>query len=696
MNKLPEISRRRFFKLLGAGAAVAVILPGWMVSTDTESINPTGDPADLSSWIHIGENGKVTVFTGKVEVGQNIRTSLAQVVAEELKIPVEAIQMVMGDTDLTIYDRGTFGSLTTPNMSPILRKAAAAAREMLLEMAAEKWKVSKNLLTAEGGKIIYKKSGKTESYTALVQGKQLIRTLKEEEILTPPDNWQVIGKHIPKVNGRDFVTGKHIYTSDMHFPSMYYGKILRPPAWHTTLVSADTSAAEVMDGVIVVRDGNFIGVAATNPDLAVQALSSIRAEWKTEPQPSHREIFNYLKENAGSGGGRTENESGSVIQGMTEADIRQKQTYQLHYIAHAPLEPRAALAQWEGEKLTVWTGTQRPFGVRTELARLFQIPEEKVRVIMPDTGSGYGGKHSGDAALEAARLAKAVGKPVSVTWTREEEFTWAYFRPGGIMEVSAGIKKDGTITAWEFHNYNSGGSGIRPVYNIAHQLTEYHPAESPLRQGSYRALASTANHFARESQIDDLARSIFMDPLKFRLKNLSDERVIAVLKAAAEKFGWEGKELPDNHGKGISCGYDKGGYVATCVEVSVNPVNGQLAILQIVQAFECGAIINPDHLKNQVEGAIVQGMGGALFEAVVFEGGRIQNPFFSSYRVPRFSDVPPIEIVLLDRRDLPSAGAGETPIVGIAPAIGNAIRDASGIRLTTLPLAPDGVVKNER
>lgn len=692
MNNTNTLNRRRFFKLLGGGAAVAVILPGWMWSSASGEEMFLDDPTDLASWVHIGENGKITIFTGKVEVGQNIRTSLAQVVAEELKVSIETIHMVMGDTDLTPYDRGTFGSLTTPVMSPILRKAAAATRELLLELAAENWKVSKNLLSAEDGKIHNKKSGKAEDYTSLVKGKQLLRTIKEDEPLTSAENWKIIGKHIPKVNGKDFVTGKHIYTSDMYLPDMYYGKVLRPSGWHANLVSADTREAEAMPGVVVVKDGNFIAVAAPDADLANRALSTIKAEWSTTPQPSQREIFTYLTENARSGGGRTQNESGSVIQGMTEADIRQKQTYRLNYIAHAPLEPRAAIAQWEGDKLTAWTGTQRPFGVRTELAQLFQIPEEKIRVIMPDTGSGYGGKHSGEAALEAARLAKAVGKPVKIVWTREEEFTWAYFRPAGVMEVSAGIKKDGTLTAWEFHNYNSGGSGIRPAYDIPHQLTEYHPVESPVRQGSYRSLASVANHFARESQMDDLARSIFMDPLKFRQKNIIDERLLAVLKAVADTYGWEDKQLPENHGKGIACGYDKGGYVATCAEVAVNPVNGQLSVLRIVQAFECGAIINPDHLENQVEGAVVQGLGGALFEAIEFEGDRILNPFFSGYRVPRFSDIPPIEIVLLDRRDLPAAGAGETPIVGIAPAIGNAIRDAAGIRLMTLPMAPDGVV----
>jgi isoquinoline 1-oxidoreductase len=332
-------------------------------------------------------------------------------------------------------------------------------------------------------------------------------------------------------------------------------------------------------------------------------------------------------------------------------------------------------------------GTQRPFGVRGDLARAFGIPESQVRVITPDTGSGYGGKHTVEAATEAARLAKAAGKPVKVVWTREEEFTWAYFRPAGVIEVRSGVKKDGTITAWEFHNYNSGGSAIRPLYDIPHQKNEFHPTRSPLRQGSYRALAATANHFARETHVDELAHAVQMDPLQFRLKNLKDERLRAVLEAAAKQFGW-GKSEPrrsrSGHGFGIAGGFEKGSYVATCAEVVVT--NRAVKVVRLVTAFECGAVINPDHLKNQIEGCAMMGIGGALWEAIQFEDGKILNPRFSAYRVPRFVDTPTIEVVLLDRKDLPSVGAGETPIVTIAPAIGNAIFDASGERRRTMPM----------
>ena len=355
---------------------------------------------------------------------------------------------------------------------------------------------------------------------------------------------------------------------------------------------------------------------------------------------------------------------------------------------YAP-EPRAAVAEWSNGKLTVWTGTQRPFGVRSELAQAFGMPEERIRVIMPDTG--YGGKHTGEAAIEAARLAKAAGKPVKLVWTREEEFTWAYFRPAGVIEVKSGVRHDGSITAWEFHNYNSGASAIRTMYDIPHQRIEFHPAKSPLRQGSYRALAATANHFARESHMDELAHGVKMDPLEFRPKNLKDARLKAVLQAAAERFGWGRAKPAGGHGFGIAGGFEKGAYVACCAEISVAQSGGAVKIERVVTAFECGTVINPDQLKNQIEGSIVMGIGGALFEAIEFENGKILNARFSRYRVPRFTDAPKLETVLLDRKDLAPIGAGETPIVGIAPAVGNAIFAASGARLHSLPMAPQGV-----
>jgi isoquinoline 1-oxidoreductase len=691
-----DLDRREFFKFLGAGVLVVSILKSAVVAQESGGASPRrGDslPKEIDAWLHLGENSKITVYTGKVEMGQNIRTSLSQAVAEELPVPIEKIEMVMGDTQLTPFDMGTFGSRTTPTMNLQLRKVAAAAREMLIGLAAAQWQTDPQKLVAADGKVTDPQNHRSLDYAALTKGQQLTKIVTVGTSLIPATSWKVAGQSRIKVDGRDFVTGRHRYPSDQKLPGMLYGKVWRPTSFNATLVSVETQKAEQM-GATVVHDGNFVGVAAASSELAAAAIAAIHAEWKSEPQASSKELFDYLRKNTVAGTDSTGDgdrfDVGSVDQALGSADHRLQQTYTVSYIAHTPLEPRAALAKWDGDNLTVWTGTQRPFGVRGQLAEAFRIPEDRVRVLMPDTGSGYGGKHTGETAIEAARLARAAKRPVKVGWTREEEFTWAYFRPAGVIDVSSGVRSDGTITAWEFHNYNSGSAGIRSYYEIPNQHIVFHATNSPLRQGSYRALAATANHFARESHMDEMAHAVKMDPLEFRLKNLKDERLRAVFEAAAKQFGW-GKTKTPGQGFGMGGGYEKLGNIATFAEVGVDRKSGEVKVVRVVSAFECGAIVNPDNLRNQIEGSNVQGLGGALFEAIEFENGKILNGKMSEYRVPRFSDVPVLETVLLDRKDLPSAGAGECPMVGLAPAIANAIFDASGVRLRSLPLVPDGL-----
>jgi isoquinoline 1-oxidoreductase len=688
------LDRRKFFQLFGGGLAVAFVLQDlFSFAGETSLDKEEADTNEVAAWIHIGEDGTVTVYTGKVEVGQNIRTSLSQIVSEELHTPLASIKMIMGDTELVPYDAGTFGSRTTPQMGTQLRRAAATAREALLEMAAKAWNIEAGKLQAKEGMILNTSGNKKISYGELTKGQQLLLPINNKLSVTPASDWKVAGKNITKVNGRFFITGKHQYVSDMKLPGMLYGKILRPPSYNAKLLEADLSKAKAMPGVVVVQDGNFIGVAAPDVRTAARAISAINAKWEeVKGQPSSETIFDYLVKNKREGGGRNGGDTkGNIADGFASADYTHNKTYNIHYIAHVPLEPRAALAEWKDGKLTVWTGTQRPFGVQENLASVFRIPKEKVRVIMPDTGSGYGGKHTGEAAIEAARLAQEAKKSVKLVWTREEEFTWAYFRPGGVIEVAAGVKKDGTITAWKFINYNSGPAGLATQYKMANQQITHIPSDSPLNQGSYRGLASTANVFAREAHISDLARLVKMDQLEFRLKNSDDERLTAVLKKAADAFGWKTSARSARHGYGIGCGFEKGGYVATCAEVMING-DKEVKVLRIVQAFECGAIINPNHVHNQVMGSIVQGLGGALFEAIDFANGKILNPGLSSYRVPRFSDMPKIELIVIDRKDLPSAGAGEAGIIGVAPAICNAVVDAGGPALSNLPLMPNMVL----
>jgi isoquinoline 1-oxidoreductase len=611
------VDRRQFFKLLGGGLLVLCVASPALAQESGGARRRGGRggqvPADINAWLHIGEDGAVTVFTGKAEVGQNIRTSLTQAVAEELRLPAASIKLVMADTQLTPFDMGTFGSMTTPQMASRLHNIAAAAREALLDLAADHFKASRSTLLCADGKI--SKSGGADSVTfgQLTKGQKLVRSVNGDAPATPAKDWKIAGTSVAKVDGRDFVTGKHKYASDTKLPGMLHGKILRPSAFQATIESLDTSAAEQIPGVTVVRDGDFIGVTAPDEVSANHALDALRAKWSVKPQPSSAELFDYLRKNASAGGGRGEgrgggDNAGSIEEGLNAASHKLQATYTVAYIAHVPLEPRAAAAQWEGGKLTVWTGSQRPFGVRSELAEAFGLPEESVHVIVPDTGAGYGGKHSGEAAIEAARLAKAAGQPVKLVWTRQEEFTWAYFRPAGLIDISSGARDDGTLTAWEAYNYNSGNSGLRCPYDVPNQKSEFHPSRSPLRQGSYRALAATANHFARESHIDELAHAVKMDPLDFRLKNLKDPRLRAVLQAAADTFGWRAAKSGNGRGIGLAGGTEKGSYVATCAEVLTDQESGTVRVLRAVSAFDCGAVVNPNHLKNQVEGALVMGL----------------------------------------------------------------------------------------
>jgi nicotinate dehydrogenase subunit B len=676
-----ELSRRDFLSALGGG--IVVLCAAEAVDAQESGRRGQNDapPQEISAWLHIGEDGVVTAYTGKTEVGQNIRTSLMQAVAEELHARASSVQLLMADTDVTPYDMGTFGSRSTPTMAPLLRQAAAAAREALIDLAAAKWNEERAAVQITEGRVTA--NGHSVGFGELTRGQQLVHRIGSNAPLTPASQWKIAGHSVPKVDARDFVTGKHRYTSDLKRPAMLHGKVLRPSAFGATLVSLDDAEARKIAGVTVTRDGDFVGVAAPDAESAQRALEAVKADWKTEAQSSERELFSYLKANAEAGEDRQS--GGSVGQGMAQADRKFSQTYTVAYIAHVPLEPRAAVAEWNGDKLTVWAGTQRPFGVREELALAFGIPQERVRVIVPDTGSAYGGKHSGEHAIEAARLAKAAGKPVKIVWTREEEFTWGYVRPAGVIEITSGARNDGAITAWEFHNYNSGSSGMQLTYDIPHRRIVFHPSKSPLRQGSYRGLAATANHFARESHMDEIANELRIDPLDFRLKNLKDERQRAVLVAAAEKFGWGKQKAVGGRGYGLALGFEKGSYLGICAEVSVE--GGVPKIVRVVEAFECGAVVNPDHLRNQIEGAIMMAVGGALFEQVHFDNGKILNPKLSRYRVPRFADMPLIETVLVDRKDLPSAGAGETPIVGLAPAVANAIFQATGKRIRSMPLS---------
>lgn len=663
---------------------------------------PDPDSQELRDWLHIAEDGTVTAFTGKVELGQNARTSLTLVVAEELRVSPDVVRVTLGDSARGPFDIGTFGSRTTPVTVPKLRQAAATARELLIDRAASLWSADRASLVAADGRVSDPATGRSVGYGELTGGAAFTEAILLDVPLTPPDKWSVAGKEGRKLGGVGYVTGQHRHASDITRPGMLFGRVLRPPTYDATLASADTGAAEAMPGAVVVRSGSFLGVAAPDRLTADRVVASVRAEWSTPPQRSGAELFEYLRQAPVDEEYRLSSRalslaSGDLAAGRAQADRELRTTYTVAYIAHAPLEPRSAVAEWDGDRLTVWTGSNRPFGAAAELAASFGLDEEQVRVIVPDGTANYGGKGSGEAAHEAARLARAAGRPVKVNWTREEEFSYAYARPAGVMEIASAARADGTLTAWEHDTYGSGSEGMRVPYDVPNQRLESHPVRPVLRVGSYRALAATANHFGRETHLDELAHELGLDPLELRLRNARENpRLSAVLEAAAAAFGWGSPKAGPGRGYGIAAGAEKNSVVATCVEVAVDQITSALRLVRIVEAFECGTIVSQDGLRNQVEGCIVMGIGGALFERIEFERGQILNGRFSDYRVPRFSDVPPIELVLLDRKDLPPIGGGETPLVSVAPAIGNAIFDATGVRLRGMPLLPTGIVEEAK
>ncbi|MGH3051054.1 MAG: xanthine dehydrogenase family protein molybdopterin-binding subunit, partial [Gaiellaceae bacterium] len=397
-----------------------------------------------------------------------------------------------------------------------------------------------------------------------------------------------------------------------------------------------------------------------------------------ETEPREEELADWLRAHPTEPegwGDPVDEHHGDVEAALADAPHRLEATYTTSYVAHAPLETRAAVAEWDGDRLTVWTGTQRPFGVRERLAEELSLGEDRIRVLAPTAGGGFGGKHDAAVALEAALLAREAGHPVRVHWSREHEFRSGYLRPAAVIDVRAAAREDGTLAAWDFLDVNAGAAGIGMPYRVENVRIRFQPTETPLAQGSYRALAATANNFARESHLDELAALAGADPLEFRLANLDDDRLAAALEAAADRAGWSsGRAL------GIAAGFEKGSRVATCAEVDGDRV------VRIVTAFDCGTVLDPDNLVNQIEGATAMGLGGALFERIRFDGNRIRNASLTAYRVPRFSDVPAIEVVLLDRPGEPSAGAGETPIIAVAPALTAAFGVATGRRSRTLPL----------
>ena len=686
------MSRRSFMQVLGAGLLISVAAPAIGQQRRGGGGGGGGGQQSVAARVHIGRDGVITILSGKIEMGQGSRAQLAQSAAEELRVPVTQVKTILGDTALVPDDGITAGSRTTPSTVPAVRQGAAAARQVLAQLAAGRWNVDVTTVEARDGRIVHPITQRALTYAELAQAEELPRAMQQaipQNIeLTATRSWKVMGTSHRRPNGRDLIVGAHKFPSDLVRPGMLYAKILRPPTFGAKLTEIDLEPVKAMKDVVVVRDGAFVGVAAPTTHRARQALDAIAAtaKWEPSPHPSSTAVYDHLRRRAqGIPASSFGNE-------LAQAAKRLKQSYHVAYVQHAPLETRAALAEWEGGRLTIWSGTQSPFGYRNEISRAFGLQGDAVRVIVPDFGSGFGGKHTAEAAIEAARLARAANKPVSIHWTREEEFTWAYFRPAAVIDIEASLNETGTLTSWHHININSGGASIDTPYRAGRTASRSVGSDAPLRQGSYRALAATANNFAREVFMDELATAASADPFDFRMKHMENPRIRAVLEEAARQFGWREKvgQKRSDTGIGIACGTEKNSVVAACVEIGIDRTQNRIIVRRICQAYECGAIVNPENLLAQVHACIIMGLGPALWEEMRFEDGKMLNAKFSAYHVPHMSDVPPIDVHLLDRPDQPSVGGSETPIIAVAPAIANAVFHATGIRIRTMPIRLPG------
>ncbi|HEY1220347.1 MAG: molybdopterin cofactor-binding domain-containing protein [Bryobacteraceae bacterium] len=653
-------------------------------------------PADFNAFLKIGTDGRVTCLAGKVELGQGAMTELAVALAEELDVALDTVDVVLGDTDLCPYDMGTFGSMCTPLLWPAVRRAGAEAKAVLVQMASERLRVPVGQLRVAAG--VISESGKPSNavtYAQLVDGKRIERHL--ENVPVKVADFKVIGTSPRRKDGPDKVTGKAQYAGDILLPGMLHAAILRPPAHGATLKSADTSAAEKMTGVRVVKDGAMIAVLDERPDIAVAALGKIKAEWENPPAGADdKTIFDHIQKTAPAP--RMVGQSGDLAEGERLAGSVIEETYLNSYVAHAPIETHSATAQIEDGKATVWASSQAPFQVQRAVAAALGLQAEKVRIISRYVGGGFGGKTEADQGVEAARLAKITGKPVQVVYSREEEFFYDRFRPAAVMKIRAGVA-GGKIVMWDNQVFGAGDREANPFYDIPHKRVTSaggwmggNPAGmNPFAVGAWRAPSVNSNTFARESHIDLLAAKAGMDPLEFRLNNLTNPRVRRVLETAAKQFGWKARRASGGRGAGMACGMYSNACNATIAEVAVNRATGAVEVKRVVMALDEGLVVNPDGMRQQAEGSVMMGLGYSLTEEVRFRNGEVLDTNFDSYRIPRFSWVPKIEIVLVDNPQMPALGGGEPPIIAMGAALANAIFDAVGARVRQLPTTPERV-----
>jgi len=692
VNQLPKIDRRGFLKRLGNGIIIIFSLSE-LAMLEGCAPKEDDDTPDFNAYLHVREDGRVECLTGKIEMGQGVYTSLGQVMAEELEISVDLVDMIMGDTELCPYDAGTWGSMTTRFADPVLRAAAAEAREVLIELAAKKLGVKKNQLSTKNGTVVVTNdNSKSISYAELTKGKKIVRTLKKKPDIKKSSEFKIIGKPILSRDAVAKVTGKAMYVADIRLPGMVYASIIRPPAHGSKLLSVDSSKVAKYKGAEFVQDGDLMAVLHTEPTMAAKAARRVKAKWEVpESKADNETIFEYLKTVANEN--EITQEGGNLIKGRALSKEVLEAEYHDGYKAHASIETHTALAVFEGDKLTMWASSQTPFGTQEALAETFSMPLEKVHMKQIFLGGGFGGKIYNQQAIEAAKLAKKSGKPVLLAWTRREEFMYDMFRPAGVMKVSAGVDDKGKLTFWEFDVYCAGTRGTNLFYDIPNNRTRSFDGKNvhPFGTGAWRAPGNPTTTFARESHIDAIAHQIGVDPLEFRLNNMMEERMKQALELAVETFNWD-REKPDGHGFGIALGFDAGTYVAMIAEVKVDKNTGDVQTIRVVCAQHMGQVVNPHGATIQTEGGILMGLGYALKEEIIFDWGKVKNRNFNTYDFTRFSMAPEIECVFIDAMDTKPEGCGEPTIICVGGAIANAVFDACGARVNRMPVTPERIL----
>jgi nicotinate dehydrogenase subunit B len=675
----------------------------------------------VDDWIAIEPDGTVTVFSGKVELGTGVRTALAQIAAEELDVPIERVRMVMGDTARTPDEGYTAGSKTIELGGYAVRQASAEARRALLEMASDRLDAAVDeLVVCDGVISVSHHPAQTITYTELMGGKRFNRKISGRAPVKKPEEYRVVGKQIPRLEIPAKFTGAPSFVHDIRLPGMLHGRVVRPPSPGAKLVSIDENSVQ---NVRVVRLGDFVGVVAEREEEAMRAAKQIKVEWReTADLPSMDDLFDYVRRQP------TNDEDvvkrGRVSTAFKRATTQLTATYCQPYHAHASIGPSCSVADCRDDHVKVWCSTQGVYPLRDALADLLRMPPENVQVIHAEGAGCYGHNGADDVAADAVILSRAVGAPVRVQWSRQDEFAWEPYAPAMVMELRGGLDAQGSVVAWEDDVWSPthaararagidliagqlivgkpapeksfflGGDRNAPTnYDFPNQRVTMHwLARSPLRASSFRSLGATANTFANESFMDELATAARINPLEFRLRHLSDPRAQDALRSAAQRAGW-GTPLSPGEGRGIAFAQyeNEEAYVAAVAHVQVDTKSGEVRVRRIVVAHDCGLIINPDGLRNQIEGNVLQSTSRALKEQVTWEDSRITSVDWDTYPILKFSEVPVVEVGLINRPDQRAVGAGEPASITTAPAIANAIFAASGARVRQAPFTPKRV-----